>query len=141
MESSMKKFDMLVKITLIVGLVVLMNLNKGCKEPSDYEPQDTLVAPPGPPQPLAPEDSAVFVVGNIYFEWSKVSGVDFYEIAIDQSPNFNDAAIYKVYTHSATIGVGTIGIKYWRVRAYSPYWTWYTSWSPSRCIIVKPEPD
>lgn len=135
----MKVFCLILKFVLCALVIFLINLNPGCKNPDEYAPpQDSLVAPPAPPQLIAPADSELFsqtpgIAMNIYFEWSSVTDAQYYQIQVALDVAFNNTLFNEnVYAHSTTLTFYQPGEFFWRVRAYSPLWTWYTNWSEIR---------
>jgi hypothetical protein len=135
----MKVFYIALRFLLFSLVIFLIDLNSGCKNPDEYAPpQDSLVAPPAPPQLIVPADSELFsqtpgIAMDIYFEWSAVTDAQYYQIQVALDVAFNNTLFDEnVYARSVTLTFYQTGEFFWRVRAYSPLWTWYTSWSEIR---------
>ena len=117
----------------------------GCKDPGEFEPEvDSLIDPPGPTRLIYPPDDTGYVVSSanpvleIDFLWNAIIDAEYYEFQIASESTFNDS-----YTTTYTLSINTInntvihtGDNYWRVRASSPLWTWYTDWSEVRFFRV-----
>jgi hypothetical protein len=109
---------------LLFALVIfLINLNSGCKDPDEYAPpQDSLVAPPLPPQLIVPADSELFsqtpdIAMDIYFDWSTVADAQYYQIQVATDVAFNSTLFDEnVYAHSVTLTFYHPGEFFWRVR-------------------------
>lgn len=131
----MKVFSVIVKASTIVGVILLVNFNPGCRDPHDFEPpEDSLVPPPAPPQHLAPAESTVFMVEGfphtIHFEWSELVDANYYELEITVA-SF-PPAIVPLDSTSWTLYIRDTHRLHdhtWRVHASSPRWTWFTDWS------------
>lgn len=139
----MKVFCLISKIIFLSAIILCINLNPGCKDPDEYAPpQDSLVQAPAPPQLITPPDSDVvsLTMGlgvDVYFEWSAIADAEFYEIDVSNDEAFSIVIQHhKVYAHSATLTFDFPGDYFWRVRAYSPLWTWYTIWSEARYFWI-----
>lgn len=132
-----------IKGFLILFITALFSANPGCKDPYEFAPEpDTLIPPPNPPRLVSPPDDTGYVVTNIIpsvqiqFIWHAIIEAEYYEFHISIEPTFNDSST-DVYTQSyntldITKDTSSIGKHFWRVRASSPRWTWYTDWSETR---------
>lgn len=132
----MKVFSALIKtLLLITSIVLFAGLPTGCKDPDEYQPyQDSLISPPAAPQLLNPQDDTgwVYVPGLgpvvVDFEWTPVEGAEYYELHLYSDSTLVDTAVYKVAYNNVTIAF-LPRLIYWRVRASSSRWTWFTDWS------------
>ena len=133
----MRLFHLIPKLIFIFIIIFYINLNQGCKDPGEYEPGDSLISPPAPPQLIAPPDSTLFSISpdpaDIYFEWTPVTGAEFYDIEFSTDSTFDTTygyiLTYKASSYWTIISFYLLGDIFWRVRAYSQLWTWYTNWS------------
>jgi len=134
-----------IKGFLILSITALFIINTGCKDPYEFAPEpDTLIPPPNPPRLVYPPDDTGYVLTNIpgldvvqiEFIWNAIIDAEYYEFHISSEPTFNDTLtrIYElsyntldsIFTRSST------GDHFWRVKASSPRWTWFTDWSEVR---------
>ncbi len=134
-----------IKGFLILSITALFIINTGCKDPYEFAPEpDTLIPPPNPPRLVYPPDDTGYVLTNIpgldvvqiEFIWNAIIDAEYYEFHISSEPTFNDTLtrIYElsyntldsIFTRSST------GDHFWRVKASSPSWTWFTDWSEVR---------
>jgi hypothetical protein len=142
----MKTYRVSLKIILFIAIVIMFShLPAGCKDPHDFEPElDSLIPPPEAPQLISPSDSAGWVyieaLGPVLvdFNWTEVEGVEYYELQLGVDTTFSDPSIYKISYNNISIAF-LPRIVYWRVRAASSRWTWFTDWSEIRyCRIWWP---
>jgi len=139
----MKVFNTILKtLLLIVGLAMFTNLQTGCKDPDEYAPHpDSLISPPAAPQLLNPPHDTgwVYVPAQgpviVNFEWTSVQGAEYYELHVYADTTYTDPVTYKV-SYNAVIIAFLPRPVYWRVRASSSRWTWYTDWSEIRYFRV-----
>ncbi len=127
------------KIILLVIVILFSQLNPGCKGPEQYEPpEDSLIPPPSAPQLLFPPNDTHYVFGQggqgwdyviVQLEWTAVSGAELYELHISNTSTFTDTLLYTVFGTTPILSFGSPRHCYWRVRAESELWTWYTDWS------------
>ncbi|MEO0190329.1 MAG: hypothetical protein ABIL18_05055, partial [candidate division WOR-3 bacterium] len=114
-----------------------LNLGGGCKNPHDYEPKfDSLYPPPAPPQLISPKNDTAIWYGtpfphNVLLTWSSVNGAEYYQLEIvkDDSSALTGENLIDVDYSSYNFTINRNGYYFWRVRAYSRNWTWYTEWS------------
>ena len=144
-EITMYYLCMAIKVTSVLFIVALFSVNPGCKDPYEFAPEpDTLIPPPNPPRLVSPPDDTGYVVTNIPgldvvqidFIWNAIIDAEYYEFHISSEPTFIDTltAIY-ILSYNTLDSVFTrsnIGDHYWRVKASSPRWTWFTDWSETR---------
>ena len=132
----MKGFNIFFKIPLgVISIILFIGLPSGCKDPDEYQPpQDSLISPPEAPHLLNPPDDTGWVyiqaLGPVIvdFEWTPVDGAEYYELHLYADSNMTDTTIYKVSYNTVTIAF-LPRLIYWRVRASSSRWTWFTDWS------------
>lgn len=124
-------------ITIIFMLVIValfLNFNEGCKDPNDYKPpEDTLDLPPAAPQLVYPLNNTEIYYEDpfpheVEFQWTAVEGSELYEFQTSNDTIFN--SIPQQITTNSLIFVFNNNMRiYWRVRAYSSHWQYYTNWS------------
>ena len=119
------------KMLIVIFIIILFNIDQGCKDPGEYEPEvDSLIEPPEPVELVYPPDDTGFILTNIYpsmdiqFIWQAIIDAEYYEFHISIDPAFNDS-----FTDVYTQAYNTIAITkdttdflwdyYWRVRASS----------------------
>ena len=131
--------------TLLLLLIVLLHIYPGCKDPGEYEPEvDSLIDPPEPVRLIYPPDDTGYVkttaqpILEIDFIWNAIIDAEYYEFQMSSESTFNDS-----YTTTYTMAYNTLNITgistgnhFWRVRASSPCWTWFTDWSEIRFFRV-----
>ncbi|MGQ9708332.1 MAG: hypothetical protein ACUVUR_05600 [bacterium] len=120
----------------------------GCKEPFSFQPDDpTKPDPPAAPILVRPANGD-FIPNYAYpqdveFEWQRVSGATSYQYECYKDSGLNPVSM--VYSNSRVTGnkisvrFSRCGVYYWRVRAASPNWNNYTSWSQVFRFIL-PDP-
>ncbi len=129
-----------VTLIVMVGFLIVK-----CATTEDNEPEDQLQKPPAPPQLLLPLPDTAFPCNttcHIPFDWVPVTGAEIYEIQSDTSSTFSTASIHQANVPPTTIGFVRYGLRttyFWRIRAGSTLWTWYTAWSDSRKFDLVPE--
>ncbi len=134
----MKVFHLVAKIFFLLLAIMVLHHYPGCKDPHEYEPgNDSLVPPPPAPQLLYPRDDTTCwydqwhpYPNDIELGWSNIDDAQYYELELTHDSTFTDLlGDYKVYTYHYTYTITHDGVYYWRVRAYSEHWTWFTDWS------------
>lgn len=134
-----------IKVFLILFITALFNTNPGCRDPYEFAPEpDTLIPPPNPPRLVSPPDDTGYVLTNIPgldvvqidFIWNAIIDAEYYEFHISSEPTFNDTftRIYELSynTLDSIFTISCTGDHFWRVKASSPRWTWFTDWSETR---------
>jgi len=129
-----------IRIFFVFAIIIFYSINPGCKDPSEFEPEvDSLVKPPGPIRLIYPPDDTGYVGTTAHpvqidFIWNAIVDAEYYEFHLSSESTFNDSFnniyILPFNTFSDT-GFST-GDHFWRVRASSPRWTWFTDWSEVR---------
>ena len=78
----MKLLKTIVKAIFILSISLIVYLQTGCKDPSEYEPpEDTLLVPPDPPQLISPINGFVIMFESVapdtYYErkWTYLSSI------------------------------------------------------------------
>lgn len=136
------------KFLIVLVIILILDINPGCKDPYDYEPQeDPLLPAPEPPQLISPRDSVyyflptAFDTAYITFKWSAIEDIEFYEFEIDTTILFGRNAwsrrtVYDTVTFGFSANEVLTITYYWHVRAASDLWIWWTEWSDVRCFII-----
>jgi hypothetical protein len=133
----MKVFVLILKITVLTGLLFFIQINSGCTDEEEYNGSDTLIAPPGPPTLIEPEDGFVIMFEGVHvdthyvLEWTSVEGAEMYEIEyqIDTFPQITIESETNICSVFISNLVNRLGVHYWRVRANSSLWEMPTDWS------------
>lgn len=144
------------RVVLVIAACALLLTTSfdGCKDPSDYAPQeDTLIPPPGPPQLLAPIDYYVFMdpnaaLGSLSFyipvtlSWDTVDGAEAYvlEITIAALPPNTWIIENNDYYFLIHDDASKLCDYKWRVRAGSTQWDGMTDWSEERRFEARLRP-
>ncbi len=123
-------------LIFVLFLLLFSVSNNSCKNIDEYEPRfDSLSPPPPPPQLISPKNDTIFYFqsphpNEIKLRWSVVENVEYYQLQIaNDSTILPNANPQNIETCSTTYTVVRNGFFFWRVRAYSSKWTWYTDWS------------
>jgi len=119
---------------LLTSLVIL-----SCKDPYGYEPFDpTKPDPPAAPILQEPTNGKQLdnyaYPQNVTLKWKSVAGTRYYQIEVYSDSvltpeNLQQPLISDIYSTQRAVTFYDHGDYYWRVRAYSPNWNWYTGWS------------
>ncbi len=134
-----------IKVTSVLFIVALFSANPGCKDPYEFAPEpDTLIPPPNPPRLIYPPDDTGYVKTTanptlqIDFLWNAIIAAEYYEFHISSESTFNDSftRIYELSYNTLNITGVSTGDHFWRVRASSSRWTWFTDWSEVRFFRV-----
>lgn len=141
----MKIIKLLTGFIITLTLILMLETNTGCTNPDEYKPQeDSLIEPPDPPELVFPPMDTEYVLlpepgyVEITFDWTPVNGADHYELEYASNPDFINAASETSSTDKLTIIFSSPIDLYWRVRAESPAWKWYTDWSEARFFRIRP---
>lgn len=133
MKINTDKKYLIVQFLIIILLFFITSSNIRCKSPEEYKPKfDSLMPPPDPPTLIAPPNDTgivAFVPIDLTFEYSLVENAEFYEIEVSSDSTFNSYDKFQCNHTSYTTTWDSYGKFYWRVRAASHIWTWYTDWS------------
>jgi len=137
--------DLLCINLLLIFIIILFIINTGCKDPNEFEPDvDSLVDPPGPVSLVYPPDDTGYVKTlinptlDIDFLWNAILETEYYEFQMSRESTFIDTLtrVYKIPYNTLNISGISTGDHFWRVRASSPHWTWFTDWSEVRFFRV-----
>jgi hypothetical protein len=137
--------------TIILCMVILaifsLSSFQGCKDPEEFTPdEDTLVAPPEPPELLGPTDGFVYNVVidpinysyDVILEWTAVEGNELYEVELttDTFPpvTVNSPSSSLIITFR---DLHRLCEHHWRVRAGSTHWLNFTEWSDVRTFELR----
>ncbi len=126
----------------MIALAFLTLAPPGCRDPHEYEPPfDSLTPPPQAPTLVSPANNTIFLYdqlnpypNDIEMSWHAVPGTEYYELKIDDNPELPGKA-ERVMDTVFIFVVRENGRYYWKVRAYSRNWTWYTNWSETRTFF------
>jgi len=121
----------------------------GCMDPNEYKPEDPpqKIDPPEGPSALLPVQDALFrseYYCQVMLDWTEVDGAQAYEFQVDTDSNFTYSYPWQGYyppTIYSAVCFPPITTYYFRVRAYSDEWTWYTDWSDIVRFHVMPVED
>ncbi len=130
---------------LLAGLLALL----ACKDPFDFAPGDpSKPDPPDPPVLLYPPDGeriddwSGFNI-DVEMGWERVAGAMGYQLEayFDSVPDPANLVILEdgIYGTSVTVTFPVHHWYYWRVRAVSSSWNWYTDWSELHSFLL-PDP-
>ncbi|MGB3480218.1 MAG: hypothetical protein WBB67_13800, partial [bacterium] len=145
----MKILNAIVKIALLYMLSFAVYVQPGCKDPDEFKPpEDTLVPPPDPPQLVSSVDGFVVMFESVpadsYYElkWTTVEQAGGYQVeyTIDTFPPFIKTCAANVCTLWVSDTTNRICKHYWRVRASSSAWTWFTEWSEQWHLELRMRP-
>ncbi|HEC78570.1 MAG TPA: hypothetical protein ENI34_05425 [candidate division WOR-3 bacterium] len=141
----MKIFNLIFKLSFLFLLCFILNTNPACKGPEEYKPpDDSLAEPPAAPQLLFPPMDTEYVlvpdpgVVQIDFDWTAVSGTEYYELEYSSNPDFINGTTETSSSDGLTILFSSPMDIYWHVRAASSAWKWYTDWSEVRYFRIRP---
>jgi len=131
---------------MILALVSVI-ITAGCKDPDEYDPNEPLDPPPGPPNLLFPLPDTNLCSSsasqNVFFDWNTVSGAEIYQIQVDSILTFETAELLQYSfppTYILLYRYEDRAAYYARIRAGSHRWTNYTDWSGVRRFYLRPDP-
>lgn len=133
-----KKKNLCLLTLLIYCLIAFLHYNAACKNPHNYEPFDSLYPPPAPPILIFPPNDTIIVYyepfpHDIIFEWNSVEDAESYQLqVVNDTTQLVNAPVIKITDTSTIYTLPRKDHYYWRVRAYSPKWEWFTNWSETR---------
>jgi hypothetical protein len=142
-------------IICIFALCVVVSglyVQPGCKNPDEYEPPEDSLVPPGElPQPTDPVNGFVYMWAYEYqpfeisveFEWTDVEQAESYQLeyTIDTFPPIIMDCESNLYTLLIRDTTGRFCNHYWRVRALSSAWEWFTEWSEQWYFELRMKPS
>ena len=118
----------------LVGLLALL----ACRDPYDFAPGDpSKPDPPAGPVPLYPPSAERIdnwgYPQDVEMGWTAVSGAAGYQVEVYTEsipePPYRYTMVDQIVGPAVSVTFYTYGWYYWRVRAVSPNWNWYTDWS------------
>jgi hypothetical protein len=140
-----KRIQGFILVFVSVGFI----LGVGCMDPNEYEPEGPpeKTDPPEGPSVLQPDQDTLFRCEYYYvvtLDWTRVNGAQGYEFQIDRDSTFATSYPYQ-HQYPPTLFSAYCFLPattyYFRVRAYSDAWTWYTNWSDTRRFHLMPVQD
>jgi hypothetical protein len=131
----MKKNNKGLAFLLFAAAILAMSVH--CQNPFDQGPgDDDLLPPPEPPVPTGPVNDTVYYYDGthpfpqyIQLSWTSVEGTEIYQVQVSRDSTFTGSTPADADVNSYLYGVSANGKYYWRARAYSTKWEWYTGWS------------
>jgi hypothetical protein len=132
---------------LILRLIPLLIIfHFACTDLSEYEPEGPpqKADPPEGPSVLLPTQDTIFFCVHycwVPLDWTQVNGAWAYEFQVSMDSSFMGSFPYQGQyppTEVSTILFGPGTTYYFRVRAYSDLWIWYTDWSDVRRFYLMP---
>ncbi|UCD04642.1 MAG: hypothetical protein JSV98_05850 [candidate division WOR-3 bacterium] len=123
---------------VIISVLVILAI--GCMDPDEYKPEEPpeKTDPPEGPSVLLPLQDTLFrceYYRTVLFDWTGVDSAQGYEFQIDRDSTFTTAFPYQGFFPPYSFEAfcfPPVTTYYFRVRAYSDLWTWYTDWSDTR---------
>lgn len=118
--------------------LVLVLLLLACKDPQGFEPDEREKLDPPPAPALTHPADRELIMNYAYpqdqvLRWEPVPGALSYEVELyyDSSLSLKRlyAALDDVPGSQSVVSFRSHGTYFWRVRAESPNWKWYTDWS------------
>jgi hypothetical protein len=130
-------------------LVVAFLAIAGCMDPDEYKPEDPpeKTDPPDGPSVLQPPQDVLYrceYYYTVWLNWTDVDGAQGYEFQVDTDSTFSSSFPYQGEWPPSSFQAACfppITTYYFRVRAYSNAWTWYTDWSDTRRFHLMPVQD
>jgi hypothetical protein len=140
---------MLIKVFSIIIMALFVVTCFGCMDPGEYKPEDPpqKTDPPEGPSALLPVQDALFrseYYCYVTLDWTEVDGAQGYEFQVDTDSTFTASYPYQGQFPPSSYHAACfppITTYFFRVRAYSDAWTWYTDWSEIRRFHVMPVED
>jgi len=139
---SLRQVLFIIKIVIFAGCVLMFYINYGCKDPNEYKPpEDTLQLPPGPPTLIYPPHDTVIWYEDpfphtVILRWSNVEGAEFYHLQYAADSSMSLGSIMRADNNYYELIFYDNATVYWRARAASSQWQWYTNWSEIRRLSV-----
>jgi hypothetical protein len=136
-------------VFLMAFIVIAIVASFSCMDPNDYKPDDPpqKIDPPEGPSALLPEQDTVFRSEYshwVTFDWTEVDSAQGYEFQVCTDSTFYGAFPYQGQIPPVSFCAmcfPPITTYFFRVRAYSDAWTWYTDWSNVRRFHLIPVED
>ncbi|MGB7055650.1 MAG: hypothetical protein WBE28_10060 [bacterium] len=140
---------MIVRGFPMVIMTIILMACFGCMDPDEYKPEDPpqKTDPPLGPSALLPLQDALFrseYYCAVTLDWTTVDGARGYEFQVDMDSSFTSSYPYQGQFPPASFSAvcfPPVTTYFFRVRAYSDAWTWYTDWSEVRRFHVMPVED
>jgi hypothetical protein len=121
----------------------------GCMDPDEYKPEEPpqKIDPPEGPTALLPLQDALFRSEYycwVTLDWTGVEGAQGYEFQVDTDSSFTGSYPFQGEfppSSFSAVCFPPVTTYFFRVRAYSDAWTWYTNWSQVIRFHVMPVED
>ena len=124
----------------VTVLPIVFLLAVSCMDPDEYKPEGPpeKTDPPEGPSVLLPAQDTLFrceYYRSVLLNWTGVEGAQGYEFQVDRDSTFSASFPYQGFFPPYSFQAfcfPPITTYYFRVRAYSEAWIWYTDWSDTR---------
>ncbi len=144
-----KRFRFFIRCSPLFIIAIALVFCIACMDPDEYKPDDPpqKIDPPEGPSALLPVQDALFrseYYCQVTLDWTEVDGAQAYEFQVDTDSTFTYSYPWQGYyppTIYSAVCFPPVTTYYFRVRAYSDAWTWYTDWSDARRFHVMPVED
>jgi hypothetical protein len=141
--------DISPKLDVHFLLLCIFLASFGCMDPGQYEPEEPPVKtdPPAGPSVILPEQDTLFRCEYsvaVALDWTAVDGAEGYEYQVNTDSSFAASFPYQVTNPPTAFHASCyppITTYFFRVRAHSSAWTWYTDWSGLRRFHLMPVED
>lgn len=131
----------LIRLFLLSGTVIVVAISFQCGPPLEFKPQhDSLIEPPLPPRILKPFPDTTFYICGLFaveFDWKVIDDAESYEIQICSDSLFTtEPTTFNREQPPINIYQYRSGRNFYRLRAKSSHWTFYTDWSGTRFFDI-----
>lgn len=133
--------------TVFIAIALMASFR--CMDPNEYKPEDPpqKIDPPEGPSALLPVQDTLFRCEYhcwVTLDWTEVDSAEGYEFQVDTDSSFAASYPYQGQfppTSFFATCFPPVTTYFFRVRAYSDAWTWYTDWSEVRKFHLMPVED
>lgn len=137
-----------IAVVCVLCILYIVFVPSGCKDASEFErPNDSLVEPPAAPILISPPVDTEYILlqnpgyVNVFFTWNSVIGAEYYQLEYSVDENFGSSSMFTINSTELVESFTEPVDLYWRVRAHSDYWTWFTDWSETWYFRIRPPVD